>query len=320
MKSCNWRHRLHKQPAGLRWVLRPEREVRLAGWAIWCIPLLWSVNYLVARRAPGVIDPYLLALLRWGIAGGLLGIFARKELVRHRRGILAAWHQYLALGFFGMVVCGAWVYVGARTTTAVNIALIYSASPVLIVVASSLWLHDRMRAVQWCGVALALVGVLHVIAKGQWLSLTSVQFVEGDAWIVAAMVSWALYALLQKVWPSDLSATARLAAICGGGVVILLPCALWEAQLAGAAPWSAQAAVLAIAAALFPGLAAYWVYGWAQRMLGANRVAMTLYLGPLYGALVAYAVLGEPLGWHHVAGAALILPGVYLVNRQPATT
>lgn len=300
----------------LRWHKVPDRQAKLASLAIWGIPLLWSVNYLVARRAPGVIDPYLLALLRWAIAGLLLGVLARAELAAHWRDILRVGHQYLVLGFFGMVVCGAWVYVGARTTTAVNIALIYSASPVLIVVASALWLKERMRAVQWLGVALALLGVLHVIAKGQWLSLAAVELVPGDGWIVAAMVSWALYALLQRVWPSTLSATARLAAICAGGVLILLPCALWESAQADAAPWSAEAAGLALAAALFPGLAAYWVYGWAQRILGASRVAMTLYLGPLYGALVAYGVLGEPLGWHHVAGAAMILPGVYLVNRQ----
>jgi drug/metabolite transporter (DMT)-like permease len=69
-------------------------------------------------------------------------------------------------------------------------------------------------------------------------------------------------------------------------------------------------------AAVAPGLVAYWIYGWAQKVLGASRVAVTLYLGPLYAALVAYAVLGESLGWHHVAGAALILPGVYWVSKR----
>jgi drug/metabolite transporter (DMT)-like permease len=40
---------------------------------------------------------------------------------------------------------------------------------------------------------------------------------------------------------------------------------------------------------------------------------MTLYLGPLYTAVVAWLVLGEPLGWHHLAGGTLILSGVGLV-------
>jgi len=73
--------------------------------------------------------------------------------------------------------------------------------------------------------------------------------------------------------------------------------------------------VLGVAAALVPGIMAYWIYGWAQKILGASKVAVTLYLGPLYGALLAWSVLGESLGWHHVVGAALILPGVFLVSR-----
>jgi drug/metabolite transporter (DMT)-like permease len=67
---------------------------------------------------------------------------------------------------------------------------------------------------------------------------------------------------------------------------------------------------------LVPGLCAYLIYGWSQKILGASRVAVTLYLGPLYAALVAWGVLNEPLGWHHLVGALLILPGVFLVTRS----
>jgi drug/metabolite transporter (DMT)-like permease len=129
-------------------------------------------------------------------------------------------------------------------------------------------------------------------------------------------VSWALYALLQKLWPSPLGGTARLAAICMGGVMVLLPCAIWEQWQPETPGWSDAALGLIIATALAPGLAAYWLYGWAQKVLGASRVAVTLYLGPLYAAVAAFLVLGEPLGWHHVVGAAMILPGVYGVTRR----
>ena len=87
---------------------------------------------------------------------------------------------------------------GARTTVAMNIALIYSASPVLIALGAVLWLDERFSGRQALGVMLALAGVMHVIVKGQWLALAAVQWVAGDGWILAAMVSWAAYALLQK--------------------------------------------------------------------------------------------------------------------------
>ncbi len=299
---------------------RPERTLEARQrWAlvlIWITPALWAVNYIIARKAPGVIDPYTLALGRWGLAGVLLVLIARAELWRERRAIAAVWHQYVVLGFLGMLVCGAWVYMGAKTTGAMNIALIYSASPVLIAVGAVLWLGERMRMSQVLGVVVALTGVVHVIVKGQWAALAQVQWVAGDGWIMLAMVSWALYALLQKVWPSSLGSTARLAAICLGGVAVLLPCAVWELAHATTPAWSWRATQLVVAAALLPGLCAYWMYGWAQKVLGASRVAVSLYLGPLYAALAAWGVLGEPLGLHHLAGAALILPGVYWVSKK----
>lgn len=292
-----------------------QREARLALLLLWLVPALWAVNYIVARKAPGVIGPYMLALGRWGLAALILVLITRSELWRERASILRVWRQYLVLGTLGMLICGAWVYEGARSTGAMNIALIYSASPVLISLGAMWWLGEAFGARQKAGIVLALTGVVHVVVRGQWTALGEVQFVAGDAWIVAATVSWAAYALLQKRWPSPLSATARLAAICVGGSLVLLPPALWETTRVGADVLGSQALLLVVVAGLIPGIGAYWIYSWAQKLLGASRVAVTLYLGPLYVAAAAWGLLGEPPGWHHAVGALLILPGVFLVTR-----
>lgn len=295
----------------------PDPRQRLALMLLWFAPALWTVNYLVARTAPGVVQPHVLALARWALAGAILVFLARHELLRERTHLHRAAGQYLVLGALGMLVCGAWVYRGAHTTSAMNIALIYAASPVLIALGAVLWLGERFSGRQALGVGLAMAGVCHVVVQGQWLRLAQVQWVNGDGWIVAAMVAWAAYALLQKKWASPLSATARLAAICVGGVLVLAPFALWEWLQPERPAWGWKASGLALTAGLIPGLAAYWSYGFAQRVLGASRVAATLYLGPLYGGLTAWLVLGEPMGWHHLGGAALILPGIWLASRQP---
>ncbi len=294
----------------------PESRQRLALMLLWVAPALWTVNYLVARTAPGVVQPHVLALGRWALAGAILCFLARDELARHGRHTLRVGGQYLVLGALGMLVCGAWVYRGAQTTTAMNIALIYAASPVLIALGAVVWLGERFSWRQGLGVVVAMLGVTHVVVKGQWLRLSQVQWVVGDGWIVVAMVSWAAYALLQKKWPSPLGATARLAATCVGGVVSLLPFAAWEWLQTDRPAWSHAATGLVVVAGLVPGVGAYWAYGFAQKTLGASRVAASLYLGPLYGGLTAWAVLGEPMGWHHVMGAAMILPGIYMASRR----
>jgi drug/metabolite transporter (DMT)-like permease len=77
--------------------------------------------------------------------------------------------------------------------------------------------------------------------------------------------------------------------------------------------WASFGYMLAVG--LFPGLGAYLAYSYMQRELGAARVGVVLYLGPVYAAAAAWLVLGEPVRDFHWVGAALILPGIYLSTR-----
>ena len=292
---------------------------RWALFLIWLTPLLWTVNIVVARTAPGLVSANVLALGRWALAGALLAWVARQELWTHRQAIWAARWQYLALGTCGMWICGAWVYWAGESTTAMNISLIYAASPVMIALGAVWWLGERFSLRQSLGVVLAMAGVVHVVVQGQWRALAEVQWVLGDLLIVVAAMSWAAYALMQKKWVSPLGSTARLAAMCAGGVVVLLPFALWELTLESTPPLTPTALWLMVLAALLPGVVAYWVYGWTQKVLGASRVAVTLYLGPLYTAVAAWLILNEPMGWFHLLGGLMILAGVGLVMAQPSS-
>ena len=289
------------------------KKLRMAKVMFWFVPWLWTVNMVVARKAPGVMDPHLLALGRWSLAGLILGYIARAELWKQRDFVWQNKWRYIALGACGMWICGAWVYLAGRTTVAMNISLIYASAPVMIALGAALWLGEAFSKRQGLGVVLAMAGVVHVVVKGEWMQLSQVQWVAGDLWILGAAIAWAAYALLQKRWPTVLGSTAQLAAICAGGVLVLVPFSLWELWHPDAPALGWHALGLVVVAALFPGLGAYWLYGWCQRLLGAGRVAMMLYLGPLYTAVVAWFVLGESLGWHHLMGGALILSGVGMV-------
>lgn len=283
---------------------------------LWVVPALWSSNYLIARLSQGLVLPHALALGRWGLALLLLLPFVGAALWRRRAAWRAERWQLLVLGALGMWVCGAFVYLGGQTTSAINIALIYAATPIAIVAAGTQLLHERMSRAQLAGVVLALLGVLWVVTKGRPLDLLAVRFAIGDAWILAAAVGWAAYSVLLKYWRSSLSPTERLAAITAGGVLVLLPFALLEALLVAAPAWSWKAAGLVLLAALVPGVLSYGAYAFMQRELGAARTALVMYLAPVYGAIGSWLVLGEPPGWHHAVGGALILPSIWLATRR----
>lgn len=298
-------------------------SARAQRWAmvlIWMVPFLWTVNIVASRQAPGVVSPHVLALGRWGLAGSILAAVSARELWQNRARLWQQRWRYLLLGACGMWICGAWVYLAGQSTVSMNISLIYASSPVLIALGSVLWLKEHFSIRQSLGVALAMSGVVHVVVQGQWGHLSDVRLVPGDLWIVGAAISWAAYALLQRRWPSAMSSTAQLAAMSFGGVVVIFPFALWELASAHNPSIGRHAVGLMLVTALLPGVMAYWIYGWAQKVLGASRVAVTLYLGPLYTALVAWGLLNEPLGSFHLVGGVLILSGVAFVMMGKTRT
>lgn len=289
---------------------------RLAWLLLWLTPALWSSNYLIARAADGVVTPHVLALLRWGLAFALMLPFTARALAHEPVRWLAEWRRLLVLGGLGMWICGAFVYTGAQTTGALNIALIYAVSPVAIAVGGVWMLHERMSWAQRVAAALGLAGVVYVVAKGDFANLRAVRFSPGDLWIAAAAAAWTAYSLLSQRWPSTLPPAARTAAVTAGGLVVLLPFTLLEWWVVPQPPWSGRATLLVVLAAVLPGALSYTSYAYVQRALGAARSGLMLYLAPLYAALLAWGLLGEAPRGYHLVGAALILPAIALATRR----
>ena len=289
-----------------------------APWAhvlLWVVPALWSSNYLIARASHGVIAPHALAMGRWALALALLLPFVGVTLWRQRQAVRQEWRHLLVLGALGMWVCGAFVYQAGHTTSATNIALLYAVAPVAITAVSLRMLNERMAWPQRLGVVLALSGVLFVIAQGRLENLLAVRVTAGDAWALVASACWVAYSVLLKRWPSALGPAPRLAAIIVGGLIVLAPFTWVEARWGTPIPWNSQATLLVVAGAVLPGVLSYTAYSYLQRELGASRTALLLYLAPVYGALGAWVLLGEPPGWYHAVGAAFILPSIWLATR-----
>jgi drug/metabolite transporter (DMT)-like permease len=146
--------------------------------------------------------------------------------------------------------------------------------------------------------------------------LASVSFAVGDLWILTASASWAVYSLMLRHRPTSLAPATRLLAITLGGMLVLLPFCVAESVTAGLPPleWRTLGVVLLLG--LVPGFGAYQSYSWLMRELGTARTGLLLYLIPVYNALLAWVILGEAVRWYHALGAALVLGGVYLVNRR----
>lgn len=289
---------------------------RLARILLFINPALFAGNIIVARATADSLPPVALAFWRWTAALILLLLFVGPAVWRDRADILAEWRELLPLGALGMGVCGAFVYIGADTTTATNIGLIYSGAPVAIILLDHLLYGARMIKRQWLGVAFALAGMLLIVFRGSLETLLSLALTPGDFWIIGAASGWALYSILLKHRPTKLSPNVRFAAIMLAGVLVLAPFHLWESLFIEAPEVSAKSLAAVAFLALVPSLAAYGSYAYMQRHLGASATGLILYLMPLYGAGLAFLLLGERLQTYHLAGALLVLPGIWLATRK----
>ncbi|RED53657.1 DMT family transporter [Aestuariispira insulae] len=297
---------------------REQSDQRLGQLLLFILPILMCSNMLAAKVGTDIIPPIAMAFWRWTIAFALMCLIAGRPIWQARHQILKEWKDLTILGALGMGICGAFVYLGAASTTATNIGLIYSASPVLIILLSRFFYGERMFGRQVAGVALGLAGVMIIIAKGSLQILAELQFTAGDLWIVAATTGWAVYSILLRHRPTELGLRTRFSGTILFGMLCLLPFTIWEGITIGTADLTWKTVLLISFVACLSSVAAYMMYAKVQLLLGASKAGLVLYLAPLYNSVLAYLLLGEKFEPHHIAGAALILPGLWLATKSPS--
>lgn len=293
-----------------------SRERQMAVILLFIVPVLFSTNIIAARAVSDFIPPFALAFWRWWLALLLFLPAIGPDLLRYRRELLGEWRDLLVLGILGMGICGAFVYVGADSTSATNIGLIYATAPIIIAGAATLLYREPLGRVKALGILVSLLGVLVIVFRGDLVALQTLSLVPGDLWIATAAVSWAVYSVMLRYRPSQLPGRVRFAATMLYGSMALLPFHILELANGDVPELNIETLIAVLIVAIVPGLGAYLGYARIQRALGASPTALILYLAPVYTALMAWLVLGESLQLYHLIGAALILPGIYLSTRK----
>jgi len=284
--------------------------------------LFWSGNWIAGRALRDTFDPLALNFWRWVVATAVLAPFAlpglrgKWRVVRRSGGIL------LLLAFTGVALFQSLVYLGLRSTAAVNAVLLNSSMPLFMLLCS--WAIERERASvrQVTGMLVSLAGILVILSRGDPYALLQLEFHAGDGWILLAMPVWGTYSVLLKRRPPELGGLELLFVIAAAGVLLMLPgVALMAASgEASAQPhWPGAAAALAV---LYMGVAAsvlafiFWNRGVAA--VGANAAGFTVHLLPAFGTLLAILFLGEAFAGYHAAGVVAIVAGVLIATRARA--
>ena len=275
--------------------------------------LLWAGNIVLGRGMVGMVPPIALAYWRWTGAFLIAIAFAWPYMRRDWRVLLGRWRLMLVLSATGIATYNTMSYIGLTSTTALNVLLLQSAGPLIIILWAFALFGDRPSLWQAAGVVLSLIGVAVIAAHGSLESLLHLSLNRGDVWILVAMLIYGSYAALFRVRPAAHPMSFLLATM-GIGSMMILPFYLWEVAEGGRIEGGLPAWLALAYIAVFPSFVAYLFFNRGIELIGAARAGQSWHLMPVFGSMLAVAFLGEQLHVYHAVGIALIAGGIVLAS------
>ncbi len=274
-----------------------------------------ATNIIVARGGVEYVPPISLAFWRWLTVFVILFPFFFSEILKKRNQFNKEFWKLFFLGSMGCGVCGAFPFIAGMSTTMANMGIIYTSSPIFIIILSVMFFKDKINLSRIIGLLLCLVGVLTIISKGKLEVLLNFKFTSGDIWMVGAAIGWAIYSIYLLNWKSNFSLMARFTLIAFLGAISLLPFYIFEEVYYFNTIFNSKFIFWVLFAAISPGIIAFTLYTRVQKYVGASLAGFTLYIFSIYSAIYGILIFDETLLNFHYFGAALVFAGVYIARK-----
>ncbi len=273
--------------------------------ALAAVAFIWGATFVIVKGALEDVSTFLFLALRFTLATVLLAFWLRGRLARRTP---IAWGGGLLCGvllFLGYALQTA----GLRWTTASNSAFITGLYVVMVPLLASLVYRSRPRAAELGGAMLATAGTA-LLSGG-----LPTAWKRGDLLTAGCAVAFAGHILAVERYSRrmdferlSLMQIAGVAALSWVAAAWMEPARIvWSARL-----WAALLSTSVLATAL-----SFLLYTWAQGQTSAARAALIFALEPVFAGLVAWAAAGERWTAASLAGAAMILTAILLVELKP---
>ncbi|MEW5782609.1 MAG: DMT family transporter [Pseudomonadota bacterium] len=282
--------------------------------------VIWGGTWVAARVAVQEVPPLGVAVWRFLLAAASLLV-----LVRWHHGRLPALDRRELLLVIGLGATGIFIYnlfflYGMQHITAGRGALVVATTPVITLLAAAWLLREGMTRLKALGSALALLGCLTVIGRGDPLTPLRGQIGSGDLLILGCALMWSIYTLIGRLGTESL-ARRNLGALvmtayasCAGFLMLLVTALIIDpAQLVphySLPAWSA----IAFLGLLGTTLGFTW-FAAAVQKIGAQRASIFINLVPVAAVLQGALLLHERLDPSVLAGGLLVIAGVMLIQR-----
>jgi drug/metabolite transporter (DMT)-like permease len=277
------------------------------------VAVVWGGTFIAGRIAAPEMPPPTAALIRYVTASlALLAMTFAME------GGLPAldrrqWLMVTLLGFAGVAGYNYLFMVGLQTVPASRGSLIMALNPAATMIGAALFLREPITIAKIVGTLLALTGVAVELGGGNPLALVSGEIGEGELALFGCVVGWAAYTLIAKnVTGLSALAVTTYAALIG----MLMLAALVVTRRDPLVPHASLRVWLALVymGVLGTALAFVWFLE-GVKTLGPARAAIFVNLVPVAAITLGLLLLGERLTVAMLVGAALVVAGVWIINR-----
>ena len=275
--------------------------------------LFWGVQQVLVKATLPELPPVFQAGLRFVGATVLLLLWCRRRAIPlwQRDGTLGA--GLLAGVLFAAEFAG--MYLGLQHTTASRLTVFLYTSPFWVAVLLPLFApSERLRAVQWVGLACAFAAVVFALREGfgpgggaTW---------RGDLLGLLAGAMWGLTTVTiraTRLATASPEKTLFYQVAVSAVALPLLSLALGEAWVWH---WSAFAATSLALQTAVGAFSSYLAWMWLLAHYPATRISAFVFLTPLFALLAGALWLREPVTPSLVAALALVAVGIVLVNRR----
>jgi drug/metabolite transporter (DMT)-like permease len=278
--------------------------------------IVWGASFIATKIAVGEISPVAVVWLRFAVGIPILfaAVLMRKQFAFPSG---AEWLYFALLGFLG-ITFHQWLQSnGLKTAQATTTAWIVSTSPAFIAVLGWMVLKEKLNFRQSLGIILAMIGVLAVVSKGDLSSLAIGKFGSyGDFLILISAINWAVFSILSRRGLKSHPSTQMTFWVMTIGwlitcVAFIANKSYTEIHLLDGRGWMAM-----IFLGVFTTGLAYIAWFDALSQLPAAQTGAFLFVEPLTSMVVASIILKEQITFVSILGGAVILFGIWLVNRQ----
>jgi drug/metabolite transporter (DMT)-like permease len=278
--------------------------------------VVWGASFIATKIAVTQVSPISVVWLRFAIGLPILlaAVLMRKQFAFPQG---KEWLYLTLLGFIG-ISFHQWLQSNAlQTSEATTTAWILATAPAFISILGWLVLKEKLNLVQSLGIVLAMIGVLIVVSKGDLGSLSFEKFgAPGDILILISSVNWAVFSILSRHGLKSQPSTRMTFWVMTIGWLITSAAFVGQGRYTEISHLNARGWWSLIYLGIFTTGLAYIAWFDVLSQLPAAQSGAFLFLEPPSSMVVAAIVLGEKVTVPAIIGGAVILFGVWLVNRQ----